>query len=106
MLYLIRLRADTEDELAAALPWFRGIGENGEPVWVLASPHHALDVIGPLELSPPRMNAEGEIEATAEIDGRFHANLALDDAHPFATAITAAVEPLRCDPPDPRRTFA
>lgn len=105
MYYLIRLRADTEDELIAALPWFRDAGEDGEPMWVLASHHHAFDPIGALELTPPRLLADGIVEV-GDVDTRYHANLLLDDAHPFAATITAAVEPFRCNPSDPRRTFA
>ena len=42
------LRADTEDDLIAAIPWARGEDESGEPVWRTGGDGWALDIIGPV----------------------------------------------------------
>ena len=102
---LMYLRAETEGALITALPWFRGRDENGEPVWLSASHHHALDAIGPLELTPSRMRPDGTVEV-GDVDTRFHANLLLADTHSDAAAILEAAAPYRISVTTPRRTFA
>lgn len=80
------LRADTEAELIAALPWARGEDEDGGEYWLTAGPGWALDVIGPV--ARLREFAGAEIEPPV-IDGRFHANLRL--AAPGVVSVTEAV---------------
>ncbi|NYZ18016.1 hypothetical protein HL658_36230 [Azospirillum sp. RWY-5-1] len=103
----IHLRAADEATLAAALPWLRGTDQQGAPGWLTAGHHHALDPIGPLVLTPPAVDpVTGEELAPAEVDGRWHANLRVDGAHPEHDAIMAACEPFIIHPTNPRRTFA
>lgn len=102
-----RLRAATEAELAAALPWFRGTDPDGAPCWLAASHHHALDPIGPLVLTPALLVPEtGEQLEPAVCAEGWHANLRLAEAHPEHAAIVVACAPLVVHPTNPRRAFA
>ena len=68
------LRADTEDALAAALPFARD--DNG---WAGGGHSFALDLIGPIETTPAVYDAEGNVVTPAVVDAAFHANLRLLD---------------------------
>lgn len=98
----IYLRADTEAELKAALPWAVDDGD-----WVLASPDHALDLIGPVMTAdavmgePDPETGEPVIETPPVFDTGFHANLRCIGG--FAPEIPAE---LIVRPKHPRRVWA
>ncbi|AWJ91413.1 hypothetical protein Sp245p_16335 (plasmid) [Azospirillum baldaniorum] len=102
----LTLRADTEQALAAALPWLRTADG-----WVLTGPpdaRHDLDPIGALVRVEAVLDYDGNTVTPADVDGRFHANLLLDDDHPDATAILAAAGPfvVAVTPEKRRRVWA
>lgn len=66
----VYLRADTEADLAAALPWLRN--DDGE--WQ-APAGCALDIIGSVATMPAVLDAEGNVVEPAALDTRCHANL-------------------------------
>jgi len=68
----IYLRADTEADMIAALPWARG-----EAGWITGGDGWALDVIGPVVTSPGEYDEDGTEIVAPVVDGRFHANLRL-----------------------------
>lgn len=69
------LRAATEAELAAALPWARDAG--GE--WVCYAKGYAIDLIGAVETVAATIDGNGAVVTPAVFDDRFHANLRLID---------------------------
>ena len=69
------LRADTEAGLKSSLPW--ALDEEGG--WVLFTERYALDLIGPVEITPAVLDVDGNLITPAEIDARYHANLRLLD---------------------------
>lgn len=97
----LMLRADDEATLAAALPMLRDGG-----VWVTASHHHALDLIGPVEIAPATLDEAGGIVTPATLDERFHLNLRLRDDCPDCEAIQATAAPFVVTPGDPARVWA
>ena len=76
----ICLRADTEADLKAALPW---AVEDGE--WRTSGEGYALDLIGPIQTAdaimgePDPETGELVIIEPGERDERYHANLRLVD---------------------------
>jgi hypothetical protein len=69
------LRTDTEAEMIEALPWARGTDRDGNGVWITSSHDYALDVIGPLCLTPATYDADYKPLTPPVMDGRFHVNL-------------------------------
>lgn len=63
------LRADTEVEMIEALPFARG-----DEGWLSAGAGFALDVIGPVVITPAVFEGD-EIATPAVLDNRFHVNL-------------------------------
>lgn len=100
------LRAESEDDLAAALPMLRGTAEDGSEVWITGSAHHALDSGIPIVVTPAVQGEDGEVEEPAILDEHFHANLRLLDGHPDWDAILAASELFRVEPAASQRVFA
>ena len=98
----ICLRADTEADLKAALPW---AVEDG--VWRTSGEGYALDLIGPIQTTdaimgePDPETGEALVETPAEFDNRFHANLRLVDG--FAPDVPEGVI---IHPSQQRRVFA
>lgn len=106
----LRLRADDEAALIAALPMLRGEDAGGAPCWLTAGPVCDLDVIGPLALTAPVTDPEsGEVATPAIVDERFHANLRgprLGSDPAEWEAIVAAAEPYTlAEVNNPRRRF-
>jgi len=69
------LRTDTEAGMARALPFARGVDENGSGVWITATHDYSLGLIGPVVTTPGTYDAEGNEISAPVIDLRFHANL-------------------------------
>ncbi len=88
------LRADSESALAAALPFLRD-----SEGWISAGHEHALDVIGPVVVTPAAVDGEGNVAADAVLDGRCHANLRcsqmIADQVPAEVVIAAPATPAR-----------
>jgi hypothetical protein len=72
--------------------------------WVGATHDWQLVPIGRLQITPPEMDAEGNITSPAQFDGRFHMNIlcndtvfaklqAMDQAHFEETAEHLIIEP-------------
>lgn len=95
------LRAADEAAMIEALPFLRGQDDDGNPAWITSSQTWALDVIGPLEVTPGIYDEEGAQLVAPVVDGRFHANLRC------APEIAAQVpEEVRTEPSSPRRMWA
>ncbi|MFP5516925.1 MAG: hypothetical protein ACLGJC_28060 [Alphaproteobacteria bacterium] len=106
----LRLRANTEAALIAALPMLRGEDADGAPFWLIAGPVCDVDVIGPLALTAPVTDPDsGEVATPAVVDERFHANIRGPriGADPDAwAAIVSAAEPFTLtEVNNPRRRF-
>ena len=71
----ICLRAADEAALAAACPFLRGLDDEGAPCWLTAGNGWALDLIGPVALSPGQYDEDGNEVTPPVIDSRYHANL-------------------------------
>lgn len=69
------LRAADEAALIAALPWARGIDEDGDPIWLTGSHDYALVVIGTLVVSPGEYDEDGEEISPPVVAEGYHANL-------------------------------
>ena len=101
------LRADTEADLKAALPWAlygddapEGFEEGDWRESVRFQ--YALDLIGPITVTDAVMDEDGETVLTpAVVDDGFHANLRLIDG--FAPDVPAE---FIVHPTNPRRVFA
>ena len=79
-----RLRADTEAEMIAALPWARFDGG-----WVSSSPAYAIAIQGTRTVTPGTYDDEGAEITPPAIDGRCHAILRTTAA--FAHGIEPAL---------------
>lgn len=67
----IHLRADTEADLAAAVPF----AHDDEHGWLTSGDGYALDLIGPLVTQQGTYDDDGNEISPPEVDARFHANL-------------------------------
>lgn len=109
-LTVIRLRADTEQDLIDVLPMLRWSSSvEGEPPSGWITDDHGLTFValGPLTITPAVMAEDGETVVTpAVVDHRFHADMQIRPAHPHYSAIAAAVEPFVVTPAHPRHEFA
>ena len=65
------LRAATEADLKAALPW----AVDGEGEWITGGKTYALDLIGGVVTEPGTYDEDGNELTAPVIDDRFHANL-------------------------------
>ena len=95
----IYLRAATEAELKAALPFAVRDGE-----WLAYTHDWAIDLIGPMVVTPAVMGGtvdEPVIVTPAVIDGRYHANL--EFLRGFTANIPSAVV---ITPVSPKRDWA
>ncbi|MHA6641354.1 hypothetical protein [Mesorhizobium sp. A623] len=90
------LRADTEADLAAALPFAH---QNDE--WITSTHDYALDLIGPVVATDGTYDENGKELTAPIIDARFHANLR-------CTAEFAALVPegIQISPDSPSRVWA
>lgn len=71
----IYLRAETEAELVAALPWAREQDGDADPHWATGGEGWALDIIGPVVIAAGSYDDDGAELAAPVIDRRCHANL-------------------------------
>lgn len=93
----LHLRADTEADMISSLPWAYVDG-----AWATSTAAYALDLIGPLSVTPPVIDEHGNVVTPADIDRRFHANIRLlDDSLRALIPDTVVVEAL-----NPRRVWA
>lgn len=90
------LRAGNAGALAVACPFLRHEGD-----WVSSGDGFVVDVIGPLELEPPRYTKFGVQTHAAVVDTGFHVNLRCSEAVAELVPDTVRVYPLT-----PRRAWA
>ena len=99
----LRLVALTESDLAAALPFARGIGPDNAPCWIMCSHQYALDPFGPAINKPAVIDGAGNVVTPADVDNNFHANLRLiDESLAAQVPETVIVTP---DPNSPSRVW-
>lgn len=87
----LRLRADTEADLIAALSWARS-GDG----WVNSGPTYALAIQGARTVTSGTYDDEGAEVTPPEVDNRCHAILRVADGHPHEidpALIVEGVEP-------------
>jgi len=73
------LKTATEQELIDALPFARGVDENGVDIWVTATHDYALDIIGDVYNKDGVYDANGEVITPPTKVAGFHANLRCND---------------------------
>ncbi len=102
MIYLdLYLRADTEADLIAALPFARWTDDDEIAHWNRDADEWALDLIGPMMVSAGTYDEAGDELTPPVIDNRFHANMRCSEA------IAALVpEAIQVAPDNPRRVWA
>ena len=96
------LKADSEAELATALPFARTNDENGQEVWVLGGENYALDLIGDVVAEPAVTDENGNITTPAVLADGFHSNLRIWGS--FQHDLSAVL--LAPQPTTPVRAFA
>lgn len=103
MLDTIRLRTPTEADIVARLgPWFRDLGPDGAPAWIVGSRHHTFIVWGHMPIAHPAIDPHTrEPVSPPEVDERWHADLLLSVEHPDYDAIRAACAGAVVNPTDP-----
>ncbi|WP_054312926.1 hypothetical protein [Mesorhizobium sp. 1M-11] len=69
------LRADTEADMIAALPWARAIAPAGDGVWNRSTESYALDLVGAVVTAPGVYGEDHAVITQPTLDDRFHANL-------------------------------
>mgnify|MGYP001135572777 CR=1 FL=1 len=69
------LRADTEADMIAALPWARAIDPAGDAVWTRSTESYALDLVGAVVTAPGTYGDDHTVIMAPTLDTRFHANL-------------------------------
>ena len=84
------LRADTEADLIAALPWARIDDEDTGPRWLDGGDGWALSIVGPVVTAPGAYDEDGAEIEPPTIDGRFHANLRVASAE-LAESVPAEI---------------
>ncbi|WP_374764271.1 hypothetical protein [Yunchengibacter salinarum] len=96
------LHADSEADMATALPWARTVDDEGAPVWRTRGPGWALEVAVPVVETPATIDTDtGEVIAPASLAPGFHANLRTDGT--FAETVP---DTLITTPATPQRVWA
>lgn len=95
------LRAGNAGALANTCPFLRGENPDGERYWINSGEGWALDVIGPLVITPGTYDEDGNEIISPVIDQRFHANLRCSEE------IAALVpDSILVNPASPKRVWA
>lgn len=85
----IYLRAETEADIIAALPFARDVDGDGDGFWIDATRDFALCIIGPVTVTPGVYDDDGAEITPPVIDARFHANMRCTEA--FAAKVPSAI---------------
>lgn len=75
----ICLKASTEVEMIAAIPFARSTDEDGREYWVNAGDGFVLDVIGPVCVTEGIYGEDGVELSPPVFDNNFHVNIRCND---------------------------